>query len=105
MTCQAKLSKITPTFFLFFFFFQGKLSNIIETTTFLEQLKYADMKRVFKKDSRTEKKNYRPISILSDVSKIYETCVNKELEEYFQALLCKYQSGFQKGYSQYLKNR
>ena len=63
------------------------------------------MKRVFKKDSRTEKKNYRPISILSDVSKIYETCVNKELEEYFQALLCKYQSCFQKGYSQYLKNR
>ena len=90
---------------IFFFFFQGKLSNTIETTTFLEQLKYADMKRVFKKDSRTEKKNYRPISILSDVSKIHETCVNKELEEYFQALLCKYQSGFQKGYSQYLKNR
>ena len=92
-------------FSIFFFFFKGKLSNTIETTTFLEQLKYADMKRVFKKDSRTEKKNYRPISILSDVSKIYETCVNKELEEYFQALLCKYQSSFQKGYSQYLKNR
>ena len=57
------------------------------------------MKPVFKKDSRTDKKNYRPVSILPNVSKIYERCLNKQLEEYFQALLCKYQCGFPKGYS------
>ena len=57
------------------------------------------MKSVFKKDSRTDKKNYRPISILPNVSKIYERCLNKQLEEYFQALLSKYQCGFRKGYS------
>ena len=52
------------------------------------------MKPVFKKDSRTDKKNYRPISILPHVSKIYEKCLNKQLQEYFQVLL-----GFWKGYS------
>ena len=57
------------------------------------------MKPVFDKDSRTDKKNYRPISILPNVSKFYERCLNKQLEEYFQALLCKYQCGFRKGYS------
>ena len=57
------------------------------------------MKPVFKKDSRTDKKNYRPISILPNVSKIYERCLNKQLEEYFQLLLSKYQYGFRKGYS------
>ena len=57
------------------------------------------MKPVFKKDSRTDKKNYRPISILPNVSKIYERCLNKQLEEYFQALLSKYQCGLRKGYS------
>ena len=90
---------IKNNFDIFSKFFQANLNNIIETTTFLEQLKYADVKRVFKKDSRTVKKNYRPISILPDVSKIYERCLNKELEKYFRALLFKYQWGFRKGYS------
>ena len=57
------------------------------------------MKPVFKKDSRTDKKNYRPVSILPNVSKIYERCLNKQLEEYFQALFSKDQCGFRKGYS------
>ena len=80
-------------------FFQAIFNNTTETSTFPEQLKYADVKPVFKKDSRTDKKNYRPISILPNISKIYERCINKQLEEYFQALLSKYQCGFRKGYS------
>ena len=74
-------------------------NNAIETSTFLEQPKYADVKPIFKKDSRTDKKNYRPISILLNVSKMYERCINKQLEEYFQVLLSKYQCGFRKDYS------
>ena len=51
-------------------FFQANLNNTIETSTFPEQLKYADVKLVFKRDYRTDKKNYRPISTLPNVSKI-----------------------------------
>ena len=80
-------------------FFQANLNMTIETSTFPEQLKYADVTPVFKKDSRTDKKNYRPISILPNVSEIYERCLNKPLEEHFQALLSKYQCGFRKGYN------
>ena len=80
-------------------FFQANPNNTIETSTFPKQLKYDDVKRVFQKDSQTDKENYRPISILSNVSKIFERCLNKQLQEYFQALLCKYQYGFRKGYS------
>ena len=79
--------------------FQANLNNAIETSTFPERLKDADVKPVFKKDSRTDKNNYRPISILPNISKIYERCINKQLEEYFQALLSKYQCGYRKGYS------
>ena len=57
------------------------------------------MKRVFQKDSQTDKKNYRVISILSNVAKLFERFLNKQLEEYFQALFCKYQCDFRKGYS------
>ena len=80
-------------------FFQANPNNTIETSTFPKQLKYDDVKRVFQKDSQTDKENYRPVSILSNVSKIFERCLNKQLQEYFQALLCKYQCGFRKGYS------
>ena len=38
------------------------------------------------------------ISILRNVSKIYDRYLNKQLEEYFQPLLSKYQYGFWKGY-------
>ena len=78
-------------------FFQANLNNTIETSTFPEQLKYADVKPVFKNDSRTDKKKYRPISIVPDVFKIYERCLNKQLEEYFRALLSKRQCCFRKG--------
>ena len=57
------------------------------------------MKPVFKKDSQTDKKNNRLINILPHISKIYERCINKQLEEYFQALLSKYQCGFGKGFN------
>ena len=80
-------------------FFQANLNNTIETSTFLEQLKNADVKPLFKKNFQCDKKNYRPISILPTVSKIYERCLNKQLEEHFRTLLCKCQCGFGKGYS------
>ena len=37
---------------------------------FPEQLKYADVKPVFKKDSRNCKRNYKSFNILSNISKI-----------------------------------
>ena len=52
------------------------LNNTIEKSTFSEQLKYADVKPVFKKDF-LNKKNYRPTSILPNVSKTFERCKNE----------------------------
>ena len=80
-------------------FFQANLNNTIETSTFPDQLRYANVKPVFEKDTRTDKNNYRSIIILTNVFKIYERCLNKQLEDYFQAMLCKYQCNFWKVYS------
>ena len=55
MTSQPKLSKNNSD--IFSRFFQANLNNTIEASTFPEQLKYADVKPVFKKDFRTDKKN------------------------------------------------
>ena len=35
----------------------------------------AEIRPIYKKDGRTGKSNYRPISVLSNVLKIYERCL------------------------------
>ena len=54
---------------------------------------------MFKKNSRTDKENYRPVSILPIISKIYERLIHKQLSAFFEPLLSKYQCGFRKGHS------
>ena len=81
------------TFFQSFFF-----KTLITFSLFPEQLKYADVKPIFKKDSRNDKRNYRPVSILSNISKIYEQLLYKQLETYFESILSRYQCEFIKGF-------
>ena len=49
------------------------------------------------KDGWTEKSNYRPISVLSNVSKIYERCIYEQIYSYFDKIFSKNQFGFRKG--------
>ena len=62
-------------------------------------LKNAEVKPNFKKKSRTEVENYRPVSILPTISKIYERLIHKQLSTYFEPILSKFQCGFRKGHS------
>lgn len=64
-------------------------------------LKSAKVKPLFKKNSRSEVSNYRPVSILSIVSKILERAVYTQLESFLvkNGLLYEYQSGFRGNYS------
>ena len=43
--------------------------------------------------------NYRPISILPNVSKIYERCLYDQIATYFEHIFSRYQCSFRKGYS------
>ena len=63
----------------------------IENSIFPSDLKVADVTPAFKKKSKTSKDNYRPISILPNVSKIYERCLYNQMQTYFDDILCKYQ--------------
>lgn len=68
---------------------------------FPNRLKYATIIPIFKSGNRHEIKNYRPISLLSNFSKIFEKIINKRL----QTFLLKYrklsssQFGFRKNHS------
>ena len=66
---------------------------------FLDELKQANIKPTYKKESRNEKENYRPLSILPNLSKIFDRCIYDQLKDLFQKLLSKYQCVFSKGFS------
>ena len=65
------------------------------------EIKLARVKPLYKKNSNLEVGNYRPVSILSIVSKILESAVYVQLETYLveNNILHEYQSGFRKAYS------
>ncbi|XP_071952123.1 uncharacterized protein [Antedon mediterranea] len=73
----------------------------ISTSTVPEDMKKAKVIPLYKKGSRTDIGNYRPISILSTMSKILEKAVFIQIEKYLTEnnVLYKYQSGFQAAFS------
>ena len=54
-------------------------NNTIFDATFPSELKNADVIPVFKKKDRNNVGNYRPVSILPNLSKIYERCLYDEM--------------------------
>ena len=72
---------------------------MLDEGTFPDSLKTANITPVFKKDSRTDKTNYRPVSVLPNLSKIYERLIYNQISNYFENILSKFQCGFRKGFS------
>ena len=63
---------------------------------FPNELKLADIKPVFKKCDPTIVQNYRPISVLPAVSKIFERLkqISLHIEDHFSPFLCGYRKGY-----------
>ena len=61
--------------------------------------KQAEICPIFKKGDVMNVCNYRPVSILPIVAKIYEKEMVRQLENYFENLLSPYISGFRKTHS------
>ena len=79
-----------------------KLCNLsIKLSTFPDDCKIAKLKPLFKKGSKIDPQNYRPISLLPLISKIIEKVIHIQTQEYLNKhnILYKYQSGFRKNHS------
>ena len=68
---------------------------------FPNSLKIAKVTPIFKKENNKLITNYRPISVLPVISKIFETVISEQLSDYFLTnnLLCPQQYGFKKNSS------
>ena len=80
--------------YLYIFF-----NEAIESSKFLSSLKQANITAVFKKCSRNQNENCRPVSILPIVSKIFEKILSKQLYICFENILSMFQGGFRNEFS------
>ena len=74
-------------------------NHCVITNTFPDELKLADVFPCYKKDEVHLKENYRPISVLPVVSKIYERILCKQMIVYMNNKLSPLLCGFRKGYN------
>ena len=84
-------------------YFHENINYCLEQSLlFPHYLKLANAAPVYEKKkknkkSKSSKDNYSPVSILSDISKVYERCIYDQIQIYFDKILSKYQCSFRKG--------
>ena len=77
----AKMIKKNSSFFCTLFY--NNFTNCISTCTFPSKLKLADVSPLHKKGVHMDKSNYRPLSILPAISKIYERVLYTQIYRKF----------------------
>jgi hypothetical protein len=73
--------------------------NAIKEGIFPSQLKFPDITPTFKKGDATCAENYRPVSVLPVVSKLFEKIMQKQIISHIENYLSPFLCGFRKGYS------
>ena len=76
------------------------INKSIETGYFPDSLKLANVAPVFKKEDPLDKSNYRPLSILPLLSKVYEKVIYNQLSDYSDSFLNNILSDFRKAHGQ-----
>jgi hypothetical protein len=77
------------------------ITNCVTSGVYPTNLKIARVVPIFKKGSKYSTTNYRPISVLSNFNKIFETILHQRMSRFIEInnLLSKNQYGFRKGRS------
>ena len=84
---------------IFPYFIHQNFNNSIYSSVFPSELKKADIIPIHKKKSKFDIENYRPVSILPVLSKIYERCMFDQICSYFNQIISEHQCGFRQGHS------
>ena len=74
-------------------------NTALNNSVFPNELKLADIIPCFKKKDPMDPSNYRPISLLPVISKVFESIIHEQLCSFMKNKLSKYLCGFRKGYS------
>ena len=75
------------------------INFLIANRSLPDEWKCSNLTPVFKKDEDTRKENYRPVSVLTALSKVYEKVMYDQLFNTFRRHLSQNLSGFLKNHS------
>ena len=78
-------------------FMYHNFNNSLSWSAFPTGMKYAYVTPIHKKHDKTGKTNYRPTSILPNLSKVYERLMYNQISPYFDSVFSKFQCEFWKG--------
>ena len=92
-----KVIKQFPNLFIEFLY--KNINSCLTEGTFPNGFKKAVVHPIHEKECKTEKSNYRPISILPNLSKIYVRLLYDQMYTYFDNFFAKHQCGFRKDYN------
>ena len=74
------------------------INTCIRKGEFPDKVETADITPAFKKGDKQDKSNYRPVSILLILLKVYEKCLYKQVANCMETILSNFQCGFRKGF-------
>ena len=72
-------------------------NKAIANGIFPQNMKLADVTPLFKKEDKHLKSNYRPVSILSSISKVFERLMHTQINKYMENKLFIFPCGYRKG--------
>ena len=75
------------------------LTGYLEIGEFPSDMKLANVTPEHKIGSRYNKGNYRSVSILPNLSKVFERCLHKQISDFFDTILSKCQCSCRKGHA------
>ena len=80
-------------------FLYHNFNNSLSCSTFPTGMKYPDVTPIHKKDDKTDKTIYHPMSILPNLSKVFERLMYNQISPYFDSVFSKFQCGFGKDFN------
>ena len=78
---------------------QQLLNQALATWEFSSNLKNTDVTPVFKKNNPLSKDNYRPVSVLPIISKVFEKLMQNQINFHIKSFLSPYLYGYRKGFN------
>ena len=72
------------------------ISHYLKESNFPDELKQAEVIPVYKKLDPLQKENYRPVSLLPHISKVFERVIYKQINNFMENKISKCVTGFRK---------
>ena len=74
------------------------INNSLKESTFPDELKQSEVIPVYKKLDPLQKENYRPVSLLPHISKVFERVIYNQINSFMENKISKCVTGFRKSH-------